>query len=65
MVRSTYVALYKAVMNINEDGHQPHGWHSLEGDQWIKRDTPTSSFHTEEEALPACKELLHENIQWS
>ena len=42
MVRSAYVALYKAVMNINEDGCQPHGWHSLEGDRWIKRDTPTA-----------------------
>ena len=28
-------------MNINEDGHQPHGWHSLDGDRCIKRDTPT------------------------
>ena len=41
MVQSAYVALYKAVMNINEDGRQPHGWHGLEGDRWIKRDTPT------------------------
>ena len=41
MARSAYVALYKAVMNINEDGHQPHGWHSLEGNRWIKCDTPT------------------------
>ena len=41
MARSTYVALYKAVMNINEDGRRPHGWHDLEGDRWIKRDTPT------------------------
>ena len=35
------MALYKAVMNINEDGHWPHGWHGLDGDQCIKRDTPT------------------------
>ena len=41
MARSTYVALYKAVMNINEDSRQPHGWHSLEGDRCIKHDTPT------------------------
>ena len=43
MVRSAYVALYKAVMNINEDGRQPYGWHGLEGDRWIKRDTPTKT----------------------
>ena len=30
-------------MNINEAGHQPHGWHGLEGNQWIKRDTPTKT----------------------
>ena len=41
MARSAYVALYKAVMNINEDGRRPHGWHGLEGNRWIKRDTPT------------------------
>ena len=41
MVRSTYEALYKVVMNINEDGCRPHGWHGLDGDQCIKRDTPT------------------------
>ena len=40
MVQSTYVALYKAVMNINEDGHWPHGWHGLDGDRCMKRDTP-------------------------
>ena len=28
-------------MNINEDGRRPHGWHGLEGNRWIKRDTPT------------------------
>ena len=43
MARSAYVALYKAVMNINEDGHRPHGWHGLEGDRWIKRETPTDT----------------------
>ena len=43
MAQSAYVALYKVVMNINEDGHQPHGWHGLDGDQCIKRDTPTPS----------------------
>ena len=36
------MALYKAVMNINEDGRWPHGWHSLDGDRCIKRDTPTT-----------------------
>ena len=41
MVQSAYVALYKVVMNINEDSHWPHGWHSLDGDWCIKRDTPT------------------------
>ena len=50
MARSIYVALYKAVMNINEAGHRPHGWHSLEGDRWIKRDTPTPM--TMEEITP-------------
>ena len=35
------MALYKAVMNINEDGRRPHGWHGLDGDWCIKRDTPT------------------------
>ena len=35
------MALYKAVMNINEDSHRPHGWHGLDGDRCIKRDTPT------------------------
>ena len=45
MVRSAYVALYKAVMYINEDGHWPHGWHGLESDRWIKRDTPTPPMH--------------------
>ena len=35
------MALYKAAMNINEDGHWPHGWHGFEGDRWIKCDTPT------------------------
>ena len=43
MARSTYVALYKAVMNINEDSRRPHGWHGLEGNRWIKRDTPTTT----------------------
>ena len=28
-------------MNINEDGHQPHGWHGFDGDQCIKCDSPT------------------------
>ena len=28
-------------MNINEDGHWPHGWYGLDGDRCIKRDTPT------------------------
>ena len=42
MARSAYVALYMAVMNINEAGHWPHGWHGLEGNLWIKRDTPTA-----------------------
>ena len=41
MVRSAYVALYKAVMNINEDGCRPHGWHGFDGDRCIKRDTLT------------------------
>ena len=53
MAQSAYVALYKAVMNINEDGRQPHGWHGLDGDRCIKRDTPTSSFHTERRGI-AC-----------
>ena len=41
MVQSAYVALYKAAMNVNEDGHWPHGWHSLDGDRCIKCDTLT------------------------
>ena len=41
MAQSAYMALYKTVMNINEDGRRPHGWHGLEGDRWIKRDSPT------------------------
>ena len=41
MGQSAYEALYKVVMNINEDGHWPHGWHGLDGDRCIKRDTPT------------------------
>ena len=41
MVRSAYEALYKVVMNINEDSHWPHGCHSLDGDRCIKHDTPT------------------------
>ena len=41
MARSAYVALYKAVMNINEDACWHHGWHGLEGNWWLKRDTPT------------------------
>ena len=44
MVRSAYVALYKAFMNINEAGRQPHGWHGLEDNRWIKRDTPTEGY---------------------
>ena len=28
-------------MNINEDGRRPHGWHGLDGDRCIERDTPT------------------------
>ena len=43
MARSVYVALYKAVMNINEDSCRPHGWHGLDGDRCIKRDTPTKT----------------------
>ena len=45
MARSAYMALYKAVMNINEDGRWPHEWHGLEGYLWIKRDTPTICVH--------------------
>ena len=41
MVQSTYEALYKGLMNINEDCCQPHGWHGLDGDRCIKHDTPT------------------------
>ena len=42
-LNGAYVALYKAVMNINEDGRRPHGWHGLDGDRCIKRDTPTEA----------------------
>ena len=41
MVQSTYETLYKGLMNINEDGCPPYGWHGLDGDRCIKRDTPT------------------------
>ena len=37
------MALYKVVMNINEDGCRPHGWHGLDGDRCIKHDTPTNA----------------------
>ena len=45
MARNAYKALYKGLMNINEDGRPPHGWHGLDGDQGIKRDTPTVSLY--------------------
>ena len=43
MAQSAYVALYKAVMNINEERRWPHGWHGLDGDRCINRDTPTNT----------------------
>ena len=46
MARSAYETLYKGLMNINEDGCWPYGWHSLDGDWCIKRDTPTKRWFT-------------------
>ena len=39
--RSAYEALYKGLVNTDEDGRWPHGWHGLDGDRCIKRDTLT------------------------
>ena len=38
---SAYKTLYKVVMNINEQSHQPYIRLGLDGDRCIKRDTPT------------------------
>ena len=65
MARSAYVALYKAVMNINEDGHQPHGWHGLEGNQWIKCDTPTETSDIVNAVQPDEQQLSEEKQRCS
>ena len=61
----SYEALYKVLMNINEVAVGLTDGLGLDGDRCIRVIPRHPPFSVKEEALPACKETIVRNIQWS